>query len=278
MSTITHQSFSKNFLNTVYDVDSRINELEGQLSTYALQPYSGRLAGLAKAGMGLVEVISAIFATVFAVGASIFSQDKPNAFRAIGACANHVPNGLKNIGVGIAESLPFIGIEVAKLQEKPKKPEFNVKVKEAPREHGVGLMLKNKQLHIDYRVADRVFRNHEALCTSCFDIKIATAAFDRQKVARELESQFTKPTNPSVRVEILDDNEGLAHDAQERFIQTLMQDLEKQHKKLGSTSDVVCLSYDEAFPKQGFIYAITGTMRLQETYLSIRLAFHKDLG
>ncbi len=247
------------FVDAISAIDSRIDVLEQSLSRKAAKPYSGRLVGLARAGWGLAETVGAIFATLFTAAVVVVAQDKHAAFRALVLSAKHIPNGVKNIGLGIIHSLPFIGMQIAKDEHPGKKEKWIVTTtKEDDQMIGIGILLNNKKLHEEHHIIDRIFTNGEALLTSCYHIKIRTSAFDMERTRQALEPKF--------------------NDGEKPFIQELLKDIDRHYKKLGSKSDIACLSYSEAFPEQNFVYAIMGRVKKNKTACNVSVAFHKDLG
>ncbi len=147
-------SFSRKYLDNLDSFEQKLDATEGHLSTFALKPYAGRLGGVAKSLIGVIETISGLFMSVITLASAPFVSDKPNHLRAALACASHIPNGLKNIAIGFLETLPFLGIEIASLQlrTKPGVGLLSVKASHVDKLIGQGLLIKtNVSPHILFK-------------------------------------------------------------------------------------------------------------------------------
>ncbi len=100
------------YSDTQYNFEKRINSFENTLSNISRVPIIGTVSGALKILIGLVQtIVSAILTLAFTVVCDTSKKEYAQV---------HIKHGLGNMGIGILESIPFIGMVIGCLRDGSK--------------------------------------------------------------------------------------------------------------------------------------------------------------
>lgn len=137
---------SDRFFQAATYCEAKINSIQDDLSVKAIHPLFGFPFGIAKALLGIAQVIAGLSFSVFFLLTSMFADDTKKIWQCYRISQGQIINGCGNFILGSLEALPFIGSRVAlhlfKVKERVE-AHLKVKVESLPQAVGVGCFLKN---------------------------------------------------------------------------------------------------------------------------------------
>ncbi len=247
------------------DMEKKFEKINARLDQAALKPYLGRVCGLVKVAVGVIETISSLFFSVLSFVSVIALSDRKTALKLVGASLLHVPRGVKNVGLGLLQTIPYLGIRVATLQLKNSLQPLSVNTEVRPLDEGLGLMVRNEPLCTQFNLADRILVKKEPLATGCILLKLDTSS-----------GYMNLTDEHAMREKILQ-----IVPSSEAFSRSLVENIAKT--KNGEKRSV---AYSHSSARDGYVYEITGHIKRKSTPVadlaklrfSIKVAFFGNLG